>query len=245
MTHVAAVSNTLRTPRRRSPRPAAWQRAGAASGVAGALALVGAACLLSSTPSVDSTPAAIRDYLDGNYALTMASACSTLAAALLLVPFLSSLRMFTARRTDVSEWRGTVTLITGTIGITMLALAGGLLATAALLANRSPADESVFATFVAAKLLVTLALLPVAGLVLSNARTIAATQRRPDRWLVRFDIEIAVIAVLASIASFLNREWLAPGAQLVATAWFLIALWVVALARTITTRDPNFTKARP
>ena len=111
----------------------------------------------------------------------------------------------------------------------MLALAGALLATATLLANRSTADEAVFAVFVAAKLVVTFALLPVAGLVLANARTIATTQRRPERWLIRFDIEVAAIAVVASVVSFVDRDWLAPGELVAAGAWFLVAFWVVVL----------------
>ncbi len=101
-------------------------------------------------------------------------------------------------------------MLTGAIGIAMLSLAGALLATANLLAHRSTADEAVFAVFVAAKLVATLALLPVAALVLANARTIAASQGSPDRWLIRFDIQIAVIAVIASIASFVDHEWLTP-----------------------------------
>ncbi len=154
-------------------------------------------------------------------------------AALLLVPFLASLRSFTSRRTDVGQWRLTVTLVVGAIGVAMVSLAGAMLATATLLADRSSADEAVFAVFVAAKLLATLALLPVAGLVLANARTIATTNRRPDRWLIRFDIQIAVIVVVVSIASFVDHDWLAPGQQATATAWLLVALWVFALARTI------------
>jgi hypothetical protein len=83
----------------------------------------------------------------------------------------------------------------------------------------------------------TLALLPVAGLVLANARVIASTQRRPDRWLVHFDVEIAVLAAVASVASFVDRGWLAPGEPVAAGAWFLVALWVVALAVTILRGD--------
>ena len=73
--------------------------------------------------------------------------------------------------------------------------------------------------------------------MLANARTIATTQRRPERWLIRFDIEIAVIAVVASVVSFVDHDWLAPGGPVAAGAWFLVALWVVALARTIVRGD--------
>jgi hypothetical protein len=237
MTSTAAATRTLRSPRRRTRGPAAGERVGALSGVIGATVLVAAACILSSTPSVDATPVAVRHHLDGHYTVTMASAYATMIGALLLVPFLASLRTFTSRRSDVGQWRWTVTLLTGAIGIAMLSLAGALLATATLLANRSTADEAVFAVFVAAKLVATLALLPVAALVLANARTIATSQRRPDRWLIRFDIQIAVIAVIASIVLFVDQEWLTPGEPVAAAAWLLVALWVVALARTIARGD--------
>jgi hypothetical protein len=42
-----------------------------------------------------------------------------------------------------------------------------------------------------------------------------------------------VLAVVASIASFIDHEWLGPGQPIVAAAWFLVALWVLAIARTI------------
>jgi hypothetical protein len=242
MTHAAAASRTLHTPRRRTHGPAAWERAGAVSGVVGATAIVVAACILSSTPSVDATAAAVRAYLANHDTVTTAVAYTAVIAGLLLVPFLASLRSFTGRRTDVAQWRWTVTLVAGAIGIgiVMLALAGSLLATATLLAHISTADDAVFAVFVAAKLLATLALLPVAGVVLANARAIATTERRPERWLIRFDIEIATFAVVASIASFVNRDWLAPGETVAAGAWLLVALWLVALARTIArSDDPN------
>jgi len=237
MSGTAAAARPLRSNTRRTHRPAAWERFGALSGVVGAVALVAAACVLSSTPSVDASPAAVRHHLDGHHLLTMVSAYVTVVASLLLVPFLASLRTFTARRRDVGQWRWTITLVTGAIGIAMLMLAGALLATATLLANRSSADEAVYATFVAAKLVVTLALLPVAALVLANARTIAATRGRPDRWLVRFDIQIAVIAAVASVVSFVDSEWLTPGEPVAAAAWLLVGLWVAALARTIAFGD--------
>ena len=237
MTSTAAPSHTLRAPRRRTHGPAAGERVGALAGVLGATGLVVAACILASTPSVNAAPAQVRHHLDSHSAVMMASAYATVIGGLLLVPFLASLRTFTARRRAVGPWRRTFTLVAGAIGIAMLSLAGALLATATLLAHRSYADEAVFAVFVAAKLLATLALLPVAALVLANARTIAKDQRRPDRWLIRFDIQIAVIAVVASIGSFVDQEWLTPGEAVAAAAWLLVSLWVVALARTIARGD--------
>lgn len=233
MRHAATATPASQVPRRRPTAPAAGERAGAVAGVLGVVALVIATCILSSTPSVDASAEAVRDYLSGHYSVVMASAYTIVVGALMLVPFLASLRTFTARRTDLTDWRWTVTLVTGAVGIAMLALAGALLATGAVLADRSTAYEAVFSVFVAAKLVATLALLPVAGLVLTNARAIATTQRRPDQWLVRFDIEIAVLAAIASVASFADRGWLSPGEPVAAVAWFLVALWVVALATTI------------
>ena len=237
MTHAAAATRTPHTSRRRPSAPAAWERAGALCGVVGATALVIATFVLASAPSVDSTPAAVKAHLDTHYALTVAAAYTICVAALLLVPFLASLHTFTARRAAGGQWRWTVTLVAGAIGITMVSLEGALLATATQLAVRSSAEQAVFAVFVAAKLVSTLALLPVAGLVLANARTIATSQRRPERWLIRFDIEIAIFAVSASIATFVDKDWLAPGEPIAAVAWLLVAMWVVALAVTIARRD--------
>jgi hypothetical protein len=39
------------------------------------------------------------------------------------------------------------------------------------------------------------------------------------------------------VASFVDRGWLAPGEPVAAGAWFLVALWVVALAVTILRGD--------
>jgi hypothetical protein len=117
MTHAAAATRTLGAPRRRPHRPAAGEHAGAVSGAVGASALVFAMCVLSSTPSVDSAPAAVRTHLGNHDTVTMAAAYMIVVAALLLTPFLASLRTFTARRTDVAQWRRTVTLVVGAIGI--------------------------------------------------------------------------------------------------------------------------------
>ena len=100
MTRTAAAIHTLRTPRRRTSGPAAWERAGAISGVLGATALVVSTCILASTPSVDAVPAAVRSHLAAHYPILMTSAYALAAAALLLVPFFASLRTFTARRGD-------------------------------------------------------------------------------------------------------------------------------------------------
>ena len=81
-------------------------------------------CILSSTPSLDSTPAAVRTHLGSHYPVTIAEASTIVVAALLPVPFLASLRTDTARRTDVAQWRRTVTLVAGAIGTAMLALTG-------------------------------------------------------------------------------------------------------------------------
>lgn len=237
MTHAAAATNAPHVPRRRPFAPAAGARAGALAGVLGVVAVFIATCILASTPSVDSTPHAVRAYLSGRDTAAMASAYAMVVGALMLVPFLASVRTFTERRTDVARWRWTVTLVLGAIGIAMLALAGALLLTAALLSERRAADDAVFAVFVATKLVATLALLPVAGVVLANARTIVTTQPRPSRWLIRFDIQVAVLAVFASVASFVDHGWLAPGAPVTAGAWFLVSLWVLALARTIVRGD--------
>ena len=71
----------------------------------------------------------------------------------------------------------------------------------------------------------------VSGVVGASALVIAMC------WLIRFDIEIASSAVVASVASFVDHDWLAPGEAVPAGAWFLGALWVVALARAIVRGD--------
>ncbi len=46
-----------------------------------------------------------------------------------------------------------------------------------------------------------------------------------------------MLVAVASVASFVDRGWLAPGEPVVAIAWFLVGLWVVALAGTIGRSD--------
>ncbi len=82
------------------------ERVGRVSGVLGAALLVVAACNLSSTPSVDATPAVVRHHLGNHYALAMTSAYATVIGALLLVPFLASLRTFTSRHSAVGSGGG-------------------------------------------------------------------------------------------------------------------------------------------
>ena len=59
-----------------------------------------------------------------HYPVTVATDSTIVVAALLLVPFLASRRTDAARRTDVAQWRRTVTLVAGAIGTAMLALTG-------------------------------------------------------------------------------------------------------------------------
>jgi hypothetical protein len=98
---------------------------GAVSGVVGASALVIAMCVLSLTPSVDSTPAAVRSHLGSHYPVTMAAAYAIVVAALLLVPFLASLRTFTARRADVAQWQRSARLVSETTAVTPCRIASG------------------------------------------------------------------------------------------------------------------------
>jgi hypothetical protein len=86
---------------------------GAVSGVVGASALVIAMCVLSLTPSVDSTPAAVRSHLGSHYPVTMAAAYAIVVAALLLVPFLASLRNSGLRRPVIRGSAGQDFLVSG------------------------------------------------------------------------------------------------------------------------------------
>jgi hypothetical protein len=68
-------------------------------------------------------------------------------------------------------------------------------------------------------------------------RTLRSPRRRPDGPAVREHAGAVPGAVVAGVASFVDHDWLAPGGPVAAGAWFLVALWVVTLARTIVRGD--------
>ena len=124
MTHAPARNPHAALPRRRPHRPAAGSARRCRVGAVGASALVIAMFILSSTPSLDSTPAAVRAHLGSHFPVTIAAASTIVVATLLLMPFLAGLRTDTARRTDVAQWHRAVTLVAGVIGTAMLAFTG-------------------------------------------------------------------------------------------------------------------------
>jgi hypothetical protein len=212
--------------------PARWERAGAIAGFAAATLLIASLATLSSSPSIGSPGVVIVDHLETNYAATIAASYGATVAALLMLPFLASLRTFVRRRDDESEWRWTVTLLAAAVAVAMLMLASALLGASAVVADRTADTSAVVSLFAAAKISYTLALIPLATIVLANAHTMA-TARAPARWLVRFAVEIGVVALLASATLVVDSDWAGAGESVVAAAGLFLALWVIAVAATI------------
>jgi hypothetical protein len=149
-----------------------------------------------------------------------------------LVPFIASLRTFVHGRTADDEWRWTVTLLAGSAAVAVLLVGSALLAAAVALADRDAHDAAVTAAFAAAKVSLTFSLLPLATVILANARTMASS-RTPVRWLVRFGFQIGVVAVLAAGVVFVDSDWLGPGEPAVAVMALFVAMWLVAVAVTL------------
>jgi hypothetical protein len=229
----SATSGSQRAVRpRRSQRPTQWEQKGAIAGLVGSALLVGDLLLVSSSPTIGSPADTVVEHLRTNYAATMISAYGVVLAALVLVAFVAVLRSFVRRLAGTAEWRWTATVAAGGVAVTMLCVTGAMLAASAVLARRSPDEAAVVALFAAAKILATFALLPFAGVVLANARTIASSETA-QHWLVRFGAEIGGLAIIASGAALFGSEWFGPGEPAVAGAWFLVALWVMSVALTV------------
>ena len=151
----------------------------------------------------------MRAHLGNHDPVTMAAASTIVVAALLLVPFLASLRTFTARRTDVAQWPRTVTLVVGAIGLAML-VSRGRSSRATLLARSR--HEAVFAVF--------------GGEARRHilAHPLSTSKSPPSPWS----------PALRPSSTTTGSH---PAKPSPAGAWFLVALWVVALARTIVRGD--------
>jgi hypothetical protein len=212
--------------------PARWQRAGALAGFAAAALLIASLLVLSSSPSIGSSSGVIVDHLRTSYPATIAASYGATVTALLLLPFLASLRTFVRRPGNDSEWRWTVTLLAAAVAVAMLMLASALLGASAVVADQTGDGSAVVSLFAAAKISYTFALIPLGTIVLANAHTMAAAGT-PARWLVRFAIGIGAFALLAGAAVVLHSDWVGPGEPVVAVAGFFFALWVIAVAATI------------
>lgn len=73
----------------------------------------------------------------------------------------------------------------------------------------------------------------IAGLVgavlLVNARSVSSGIT-PVRWLIRIDLEIGILALISSGATFIYSGWFGAGQPVVAVVGLLVALWVAAIA---------------
>lgn len=211
---------------RRSGRAPQWQRVGAAAGLLAAVLLVVVLVLLASSPTVDSPPAGVVDHLQRNDTAIVLAGYLGVITALLLIPFLASLKTFVAD-TEAAEWRWTVTLLSGAVALAALVVSGALLAAAAALSSRVDDTSAVVALFGAAKLTATFSLVPFAGMLLANARTMSSSGN-PARWLVRIGVQIGIAAILSGAVIFVDDNWFGPGEPVMAAMGFLIAVWVAA-----------------
>jgi hypothetical protein len=211
------------------------RRAGAASGFAAATLLVVDLGLLASSPTVGSPARTVVDYLQGNDTTVLVSSYLVAISALALIPFLASLSTFSAG-TEAAEWRRTVALLSGGVALGTLVVSGGLLAAAADLARRVDDPSAAAALFAGAKLVATLSLIPLAGMVLADAGTVSSSGPRA-RWLGRFGTQIGILAVLSGMVVFVDDNWFGPGEPVVAGMGFLIALWVAATSFAMLTAE--------
>jgi len=52
----------------------------------------------------------------------------------------------------------------------------------------------------------------------------------PVRWLIRFDLEIGILALISSGATFIYSGWFGAGQPVIVVVGLLVALWVAAIA---------------
>lgn len=201
------------------------------AGLAAAVLLVADLLLLSSSPTVASSAHSVTVYLEKNHATVLVASYLGAIDTVVLLPFLASLKGFVGDGGE-AEWRWTVTLLSGAIALAVLLGGSALLAASAELSRGTAHESAVGGLFAAAKLCFTFALVPFAGMILANARTMASA-RTPVRWLVRFGTVIGLLALVSGSVVFVDNDWFGPGEPIVAAMGLLIALWLVAVAATI------------
>lgn len=211
------------------PLSARWKRTGAIAGLVGAVLLVVTLLLLSSLPAAGSPGQTILAHLRGRYGVTVGAGYAGVLTSVLLIPFAASLRAFAGGPVGDAQWRWTITLLSAAAAVSLLLAGSALLAAAAVLADRTAEAAAVSALFAGAKTCLTFALTPFAVVVLVNARTVSSS-RTPVRWLIRFDLEIGILALISSGATFIYSGWFGVGQPVVAVAGLLVALWVAAIA---------------
>lgn len=216
-----------------SPALSRWQAAGAWAGIVAALLLVVDVVTLAATPAIGAGSDAAVEHLQTNGDLTLLASYAGAFSAVLVVPFLASLRTFLHDRGADGEWRWTVSLLSGAVAVAVVLVGNAARAGAAVLADNEVEPAAVSALFAASKLLLSFALIPISLVVITNARTMAASPT-PVRGLVRVGTEIGVLALAAStVVFFADDGWFGPGERVIGLMGFLLSLWMIATAVTI------------
>lgn len=211
------------------PRSPRWKRAGAVAGLAGAVLLVLTLVLLASLPAVGSPERTILAQLRGRYGLTVAAGYLGVLTSVVMIPFAASLKAFAHGPDGGAQWRWTITLLSAVATLSLILAGSTFLCAAAVLAAQTADESAVSALFAGAKTSLTFALTPFGVLVLANARTVSPSSTLA-RWLIRFDLQIGVLALISSGVTFIYSGWFGVGQPVVAVAGLLVALWVTAIA---------------
>ena len=211
------------------PLPARWQRAGAIAGLFGAALLVTTLLLLCTLPAAGLPAQTLAVHLRGRYGVMVGAGYAGVLTAVALIPFAASLKTFVQGLDSRAQWRWTITLLSAAAAVSLILAGSSLLAAAAVLAAQSGDASAVSALYAGAKTCLTFALTPFGVVVLVNART-ESSSKTPVRWLIRVDLEIGVLALISSGATFIYSGWFGAGQPVVAVVGLLVALWVAAIA---------------
>jgi hypothetical protein len=211
------------------PLSARPKRAGAIAGLVGAVLLVVTLVLLSSLPAADAPGRTILTQLHGRYGVTVVAGYTGILTSMLLIPFTASLKTLAPEPHGDAQWRWTITLLSAAAAASLFLAGSALLAAAAVLAGQTTDASAVSALFAGAKTCLTFALTPCGVLILVNARTVSSSTT-PVRWLIRLDLEIGILALVSSGATFIHSGWFGAGQPVVAVVGLIVALWVGAMA---------------
>ena len=209
----------------------AGDRSGAIAGCVAAVLLGVTLVLLSASPTAEAAESGIVGHLRAHRTLTMVSAYLGVIGAIVLVPFVASLRNL-VRSDDEAEWRWTVIVLSGGLAIGALLIGNALLAAAAALSNTADDPSAIAALFAAAKVCLSIALMPLGLLMLASAAATSST-RPATQGLIRVGTQIGVLGLVSGVLIFVNNNWLGPGEPVLAAVGLFIALWLIAVAVTI------------
>jgi hypothetical protein len=196
-------------------------------GIVAALLLVADLATLASSPKVGAPAQEIAAHVEANSTLIAAMSYMGALTAVLLLPFLASLRTFVQSGGREGEWRWTVTLLSGVVAVAVVLVGSGLRGAAAVVARAEADAVGVSPLFQAAKVALSFALVPLAAVVATNARTMSTT-RVVVRSAIQFGPVLAVLCLVSGAAIFVDSQWFGPGEPVVALVGLLLALWVVA-----------------